>query len=69
MHLSTGILVYKNLMSKLAKFLLCISMSVSWLSSDPEFFFMCESRMVYNRGDNNLARRLAILWGQIQYQK
>ena len=37
-------------------------MSVSWLSSDPEFF-MCASRMVPNRGDNNLVRSLAILWG------
>ena len=48
-------------MSKLAKYLLFISMSVSWLSSDPEFF-MCVSLMVPNRGDNNLARSLAI-WG------
>ena len=38
MDLSTGILVYKDMMSKLAKYLLCISMSVSLLSSDPEFF-------------------------------
>ena len=50
------------MMSKLAKYLLFISMSVSWLSSDPEFF-MCASLMVPNRGDNNLARSLAILWG------
>ena len=38
MHLSTGILVYKDLMSKLSKYLLCISMSVNLLSSDPKFF-------------------------------
>ncbi len=62
MHLSTGILVYKDLMSKLAKYLLCISMSVSLLSSDPEFF-RCALLMVPNRGVNNLARSLAILWG------
>ena len=49
-------------MSKRAKYLLFISMSVSWLSSDLEFF-MCASLMVPNRGDNRLARSLAILWG------
>ena len=56
------ILVYRDLMSKLAKYLLFISMSVSWLSSDPEFF-MYVSLMVPNKGDNNLARSLAISWG------
>ena len=66
MHLSTGILVYKDLMSKLAKYFLFILMSVSWLSSDPESF-MCVSLMVPNTGDNNLARSLAILWGQMLY--
>ena len=49
-------------MSKLAKYLLFISMSVSWVSSDPEFF-RCASLMVPHRGDNNLARSLVILWG------
>ena len=49
-------------MSKQAKYLLFISMSVSWLSSDLEIF-MCASLMVPNRGDTNLARSLAILWG------
>ena len=61
MDLSTGILVCKDFMSKLGKYLLFISMSVSWLSSDPEFF-MCASLMVPNREDNNLAKSLAILW-------
>ena len=68
MHLSTGTLVCKVLISKLAKYLLLISMSVSWLSSEPEFF-MCASLMVPNKGDNNLVRSLAILWGQILWQK
>ena len=58
MHLSTVMLVYKDLICKLAKYLLFISMSVSWLSSDPEFF-MCASLMVPNRG-----KSLAILWGE-----
>ena len=48
-------------MSKLAKYLLFITMSISWLSCDPEFF-MCASLMVPNGGDNDLAS-LAILWG------
>ena len=68
MHLSTGILVYKDLMSKLAKYWLFISMSVSWLSSDLGFF-MCASLMVPNRGDNNLAKSLAILWGGRSYAR
>ena len=62
MHLSAGMLVYKDLIPKLAKYLLFTSMSVSWLSSDSEFF-MCASLMVPNTGDNNLAKSLAILWG------
>ena len=67
-HLSTGMLVYKDLMSKLAKYLLFISMSVSWLSSDPEFF-MCASVMLPNIRDNNLAKSLAILWGGRSYAR
>ena len=42
-------------MSKVAKYWLSISMSVSWLSRDLEFL-MCASLMVPNRRDNNLAK-------------
>ena len=55
-------LVYRDLISKLAKYLLFISMSVNLLRSDPEFL-MCASLIIPNRRDNNLARSLAILWG------
>ena len=58
MHLSTGMLVYRDLISKLANYLLFILMSVNLLS-DPEVL-MGASLMVPNRGDNNLARSLAI---------
>ena len=61
MHLSTSMLIYRDLISKLAKYLLFISMSVNLLRRDPEFL-MCVSLMVPNRGDNILARSLAILW-------
>ena len=63
MHLSTGMLVYRDLMSKLAKYLLFISMSVYLLMSViPNF--LCVSLMVLNRGDNNMARGLTISWGK-----
>ena len=54
-------LAYRDLISKLAKYLLFISMSVNLLRSDPEFL-MCASLMIPNRNDI-LARSLAILWG------
>ena len=52
-------LAYRDLISKLAKYLWFISMSVNLLRNDPEFL-MCASLMVPNRKDNNLARSLAI---------
>ena len=67
-HLSTYILVYRNLISKQGKYLLFISMSVNLLRSDPEFL-MCVSQIVRNRGNNNLARGLGILWREILCQK
>ena len=48
MHLLTGMLVYRDFISKLAKYLLFISMSVNWLRSDLEFS-MCASLMVPNK--------------------
>ena len=58
MHLSTGMLVYRDLISELAKYLLFLSMSVNLLRSVPEFS-MCTSLIVHN----NLARSSAILGG------
>ena len=43
-------------------------MSVSLLSSDPEFF-RCALLIVPNKGDNNLARSSAILGGGRSYTR
>ena len=61
MHLSTGILVYSDLISKQAKYLLLISISLNLLKRGPEFL-VCVSLMVSKRG-------LAILWRSGSYAR
>ena len=59
-HLSTGMLVYRDLMSRQAKDLFLISMLIILLRSKPELL-MCASLIAPNNGDNVLAKSFTML--------
>ena len=61
-------LVYRDLMSRLAKDLFFVLMLIILLRSEPEIL-ICASLIVPNIGDSDLANNVAMLWVQILYQK